>query len=121
MNINRTTASTILTMLEDRSISNIPDDQLEAILALRKIANTRYVDLFVNVVSAPSFVEGIKMIRAVTGLGLRDAKDLYERFDPRHNGGLIGPILRDVEIEEAEHLLAKYNTLGADVVLTLGL
>ena len=121
MNINRATASTILTMLEDRSISNITDDQLEAILALRKIANKQYVDLFINVASTSNFVEGIKMIRAVAGLGLKDAKDLYEHFDPRHNGGLVGPILHGVEIEEAEHLLAKYNTLGAGVVLTLGM
>lgn len=109
MNINRATASTILDMLENRKISNTSDEQLAAIVALRSIVAARFVNVFVNVNVGASFVDGIKTIRSVTGLGLKEAKDLYEQFDPHHDGGLVGPIITGIEIEEAERVVAKHS------------
>lgn len=43
-------------------------------------------------VPAKDAVGAIKTIRGLTGMGLKEAKDLYDSIDPERLGGTLGPI-----------------------------
>jgi ribosomal protein L7/L12 len=61
-------------------------------------------------------VEGIKLIRAVAGLGLKEAKDLFEQLNPHANEGWFGPITRAVPEDLNEHLV-RYGYLVPERVV----
>jgi hypothetical protein len=42
-------------------------------------------------------------------MGLKEAKDMYERLDPTRNGGLIGPIRTNVPLDHAHGLLSQFG------------
>lgn len=107
MNFSTIHAATILNMLDGKVIGNLTSDELTAYLALREYTQTQFVDISMNV-PPNKVIDGIKMIRAVTGLGLKEAKDMYDRLDPRRAGGLLGPIARNVSREAADGIKAKY-------------
>jgi hypothetical protein len=42
-------------------------------------------------------------------MGLKEAKDMYERLDPTRSGGLIGPIRTNVPLDHAHGLLSQFG------------
>jgi large subunit ribosomal protein L7/L12 len=54
---------------------------------------------------AKSKIKVIKEIRAITGLGLKEAKELVE--------GVPSVLKKDVKMDEAEALIAKLKEVGA--------
>ena len=57
----------------------------------------------------PQKLQVIKVVREVTGLGLKDAKDFVESHDK--------PIKEGLSKEEAEELVKKFEPTGATVVI----
>lgn len=55
-------------------------------------------------------VETIKLIRAATGWGLKEAKDAFDKADPRKQGGSLGPFISSVpSFEKLEANLEAYQ------------
>lgn len=55
-------------------------------------------------------VETVKLLRAVTGWGLKEAKDAYDRADPHKKGGVLGPFISSVPaFEKLEANLEAYQ------------
>lgn len=108
MPFNRKQAEIILAMLGIKTVAEMSNEELEAYVALRQFSSVQYVDLMMNVTGG-KFIEGIKMIRHVLGLGLKEAKDLYDSLDPQHLGGLVGPIKKGMTIEDAELFINNQN------------
>lgn len=52
-------------------------------------------------------VIAIKVIRAATGWGLKEAKDAFDAADPLKRGGTLGPFRSSAPT--FEHLVAQYN------------
>lgn len=55
-------------------------------------------------------VETIKLLRAATGWGLKEAKDVFEKADPHRKGGVLGPFISSVpSFEKLESNLEAYQ------------
>jgi len=59
----------------------------------------------------PDQISVIKVVREVTGLGLRDAKDLVDAVA----AGVAAGSVEDVDREEAERIKAAFEEYGATV------
>ena len=64
-------------------------------------------DLKLTGFDAKAKIKVIKEVRAITALGLKEAKDLVE--------GAPSTVKKDIKMEEAEELKAKLEALGATV------
>lgn len=110
-----THATTLLAMLNDNRIGDMGTDQINAVLALRAVVAAQFFDVDINVPDS-KFVEGIKMIRIITGLGLKEAKDMYDRLDPQRNCGRVGPIVVGVHTDGLDDIRENFkkNGISAD-------
>lgn len=60
--------------------------------------------------TAGTIVNSIKLLRACTGWGLKEAKDAIDKADPNHDGGTLGPFVSSVRtIEQLAANLADYK------------
>jgi len=67
-------------------------------------------EIYLNV-PAGSVVDAIKTIRGLTGWGLKQAKDWYDKNDPNREYGRIGPI---VTHESKQELINRYSQYAAE-------
>lgn len=80
---------------------------LEAVAALHAfIAKPQYTEVWINIHDA-RWIEGIKMYRALTGCGLKEAKDWSDRVNPYHTSGQYGPVL--TVMDGGEDLKARFD------------
>mmetsp|Transcript_47 Transcript_47/g.69 ORF Transcript_47/g.69 Transcript_47/m.69 type:complete len:182 (-) Transcript_47:403-948(-) len=77
--------------------------------AEEKVEKTAF-DLKLTGFDAKSKIKVIKEIRTITGLGLKDAKDLVE--------GAPKTVKAEIKMEEAEELKAKLEAVGATVEIS---
>jgi hypothetical protein len=54
-------------------------------------------------------IEAIKTIRIVTGLGLKDAKDLFLTLNPNSSAGTFGPLIKFATYKEASDYVEATN------------
>lgn len=79
--------------------------------------------LFVLENVAPGeIILAIKVLRAATGWGLKEAKDAYDTADPHKQGGVLGPFRSTVPTFEAlsgnyAHYEAKFGRLNTGIRL----
>lgn len=108
MEITRNEARAILTMMGTVDISTLNSKLSRG--ALAKLLTTADDDADAVVLKncpANSPVDCIKVIRGVTGLGLKEAKDLLDTLDPHRIGGTIGPIPITTTYDQAMNMLAE--------------
>lgn len=65
---------------------------IDAVASLHAHSKGNMLDVWINIPNG-KWVEGIKMIRMLTGWGLKEAKDWLEDRDEGRNGGCHGPVL----------------------------
>ena len=82
------------------------EEQTEFTISLTGIDDGKKIPI-IKELRADQKVQVIKAVRAITGLGLKEAKGLVENMDK--------PIKEDVSKEEAEKLKEQLETAGAKV------
>lgn len=105
---NKEHKNAILAMFDNMPAGTLPDDLLLAYVALRHLNVTQYVDVYINVPPG-LIIDGIKMLRSLTGMGIFEAKKWYIDKDPTRDGGVLGPVLRCIPMEDAEALRCKFT------------
>ena len=104
MTFTKQHAAAILPHLTSMTVGDAQDAGiLDALIALGEYArhgnrspNTKDVYLYTNNESA---VQCIKMIRQITGYGLREAKDMYDKHMSCGNTPNMGPICEKVDCD----------------------
>lgn len=86
-------AKRILSLIGGMSVERICEAGcMEAVASLHAHSKGNMLDVWINIPNG-KWVEGIKMIRMLTGWGLKEAKDWLEDRDEGRNGGCHGPVL----------------------------
>ena len=106
-----TQAATILSLIEGISLRELLEAKaLSAVEALSTLSQSCIGDVFVY--SAPGKkIECIKLVRCITLMGLKEAKDLVDELTSKNPEGWIGPIKRTSDIENEK---ARIFTLCQD-------
>lgn len=74
---------------------------------VEKVEEKTIFDLKLTGFDAKSKIKVIKEVRAITALGLKEAKELVE--------GAPTTVKKDIKMEEAEELKAKLEAIGAQI------
>lgn len=86
-------AKAIATVMGNMTLAAINDvGCLEAYTALVGYSQRSMAEIWIHI-PINGRVEGIKMIRSITGWELKEAKDWLEERDPTGRGGEVGPII----------------------------
>lgn len=110
MEINAPDARRILKMLGGWTVSELLEaGTLDLVAKLSVIGQGGQYSVYINVGPGRK-VEGIKLIRTMTGSGLKEAKDHYERYDMNSVGNDV--LVGVYSLEDAEAVRARAEDLG---------
>lgn len=82
---------------------------MEAVASLHAHSKGNMVEVWINIPNG-KWVEGIKMIRMLTGWGLKEAKDWLEDRDEERMGGTHGPVLSVMDNGDAVREILRRNS-----------
>lgn len=107
MQVSTAEARTIIDMIGNVQIKDVNDRAKRQVLVeLFNVVHTEPTSVMLVGVRPNSPVDVVKLIRALTGCGLKEAKDLLDLFDPKREGGTIGPVPLPSTYDAAMHRLA---------------
>lgn len=93
MDLNRAETLALVEMLGTITLDQINTPVKRALVSkLFDVSQSSSNAVVLSNVAAKDAVGAIKTIRGLTGLGLKEAKDLYDSVDPLRMGGTLGPI-----------------------------
>ena len=123
MQLTRNEAVALLSLINPTiEIGDLPPAALMAYATVRAIADKpAMADLHIKCFHDNSYVASIKLIRAVTGMGLKEAKDMVDRLNPTHGQGTFGPVAT-VSADRAHELAQKcadFETEGVGLVVVI--
>lgn len=102
MIVTRSSARNILAMMGSIDVAALDTRDKRVTLAeLLTTADEGADAVMMKNCPANNPVECIKVIRAFTGLGLKESKDLLTSLDPLQKGGTIGPIPISTTFDDA--------------------
>ena len=103
----------LIKYFSDRTVAELVEsDMFDVVTALMGYVNTTTtfnIDISYSSNGSVQWIDGIKILRILTGLGLKEAKDLYETRDPSHLGGTVGPFTIDKPTSWVKDILAKHG------------
>jgi hypothetical protein len=108
MEITNKEAKFICDRLGDITVGEIIDcDMVDLFVKLLNGVKNSRTEIYLTVTPG-SIVDAIKTIRGMTGWGLKEAKDWYDKLDPNRNYGRIGPIVTDQSRQELINRYSQY-------------
>ena len=121
MQLTRNEAVALLSLINPTiEIGELPAATLMTYAAVRAIADKpATADLHIKCFHDNAYVASIKLLRTITGMGLKEAKDMVERLNPTHGRGTFGPVMT-VSADRAHELAqecARFETEGVGLVV----
>lgn len=95
MQLTRAEAQAILSLIDsDKPAHWMTTDGAMAYAQVRKAAEeAEMTRISFRMFGAESYVPAIKLLRTITGMGLKEAKDIIEAINPNRELGVFGPVV----------------------------
>lgn len=108
MQLTRNEAVALLSIINPTmEIGEMSPAALLAYATVREVADKpEMVSLHIKCFHDNSYVASIKLLRAISGMGLKEAKDVVDRLNPTHERGVFGPVMTTTA-ERAQELARK--------------
>lgn len=110
MDITQTEACELLELMGVTTVADINTvgkrKVMSELLARAAVVSTQFM---LNDVTPGDIFNPIKIIRVITGWGLKEAKDAYALADPQQQGGRVGPFPLEIPYEKALDAIVEYQ------------
>ena len=108
MQLTRNEAVALLSIINPTmEIGRVSSEALAVYAAVREVADTpAMANLHIKCFHDNSYVASIKLLRAISGMGLKEARDVVDRLNPTHERGVFGPVMTTTT-ERAQELARK--------------